>query len=122
MIGLYLMELFKMGCMIFLSVLLIVFSVKAQYYSYANGNSGRTFRTRSCPVKCRCMALVQREQLSDSHDWKVNGLSEKTGNMPLKPTPLRGTDALCSGLGYVPWGLPTGECILPPLSCLIRGD
>ena len=92
-----------------LSLLFVGMSVKAQYYSYANGKSGRTLRTRNCPVKCRCMALVQREQILDSQDWTFDGLSEKTGNMPLNPTSMQGTDVVCSGIGYVPWELPTGE-------------
>ena len=101
-----------MLCSILFSILFAGLSVEGQFNSYAieTGNSARTFTTQNCPTKCRCMALVHLEQTEfDSQDWKVEPIKEN-GHMPASQTQSRGTDVICSGLGYVPWGLPTGEC------------
>ena len=67
--------------------------------------------TQNCPTKCRCTALVRLEQTGfDSQNWKYETAIKETGRMPARLSQSRGTDVVCSGLGYVPWGLPTGEC------------
>ena len=101
--------------MLYSILLLILFaglSVEGQFNSYAieTGNIGRTFTTQNCPQKCRCMGLNHMELRFNSKNWKQETLFKENGYIPYKLTYPRGTDVICSGLAYVPWGLPTGKC------------
>ena len=112
------LELFKMGFVILLSVILIGHSVQAQYYSYrtGNGSGGRNFGALNCPLKCRCLAIDLLEQRMNDLVWQFDGFSEETGTVHLNPTPLRGTDVVCSGIDIVPSGIPDGKCFTYCLS------
>ena len=117
-----------MFCFILFSILFAGLSVDGQFNSYAieTGNNARIFTTQNCPTKCRCMALVHLEQTGfDSQNWKHETLIKENGRIPARQSQSRGTDVVCSGLGHVPWGLPTGECYWLRMSLYIyfeKGD
>ena len=95
------MDFLKTALVIVIFVTVTRYSVQATYYNYGigNENGGRTFRTRICPSKCRCMSLDQLERGLYNHDQQL----DSTEMVSLDSIKLEGTYVVCSGSSRVPW-------------------